>query len=182
VLRKTNELSKVKAELDGEAQAVEREAKAAAETARAQAELELQKVRAVLEQKRLEAEVVIPAEMERMAAAILARGEAAPTVENGKAAVEVLEATASAWRAMGPKAREIYVIQHLDAIIGTVVRQLKVDVGEVSVLDPGDGSGLGSYASAYPQTVAAVLRAIGQTTGVDVPAILAGETGKEVAR
>lgn len=182
VLRKTNELAKVKAELDGEAEGVEREAKAAAETARSLAELELQKVRAVLQQKRLEAEVVIPAEMERMAAAILARGEAAPTIENGKAAVEVLEATANAWRAMGPHAREIYVIQHLEAIIGTVVRQLEVNVGDVSVLDRGDGSGLASYASSYPQTVAAVLRAIGQTTGVDVPAILAGKHEPEVAR
>jgi flotillin len=182
VLRRTNELAKVKAELDGAAQAIEREAKAAAETARATAELELQRVRAVLEQKRLEVEVVIPAEVQRLAVGILARGEAAPTIENGKAAVEVLEATAAAWRAMGTHAREIYVIQHLEAIIGTVVSQLNVTVGEVSVLDRGDGSGLAGYAAAYPQTVAAVLRAIGQTTGVDVPAILAGKPGTEVAR
>jgi flotillin len=83
---------------------------------------------------------------------------------------------------MGPHAREIFVIQHLEDIIGTVVRQLQVNVGDVSVLDRGDGSGLASYASVYPQTVAAVLRAIGQTTGVDVPEILAGKRDSEVVR
>jgi len=175
ILKKRNELEKVKAELDGEASAVEAEAKAAAKTARAQAEQALQKVRAELEQKRLQADVVIPAEMKRQAEAIIAKGDAAPTAENGKAVVTVLEATTEAWKAMGPQAKEIYVIQHLEDIIDTVVGNLRrIEVGEVNVLDSGDGSGLSSYAAAYPQTIAAVLRALRESTGVDVPAILEG--------
>ena len=107
------------------------------------------------------------------AEAIVAKGEAAPTAEEGKAVAEVLAATAAAWRKMGPQAREIYVIQHLEQIVGTIVSHLrKIDVEEVNILDPGDGSGLASYAASYPQTIAAVLRALAETTGVDVPALL----------
>ncbi len=176
ILQQQNELRRVRAELEGQAQSVEREAEAAAKTARAEAEKELQTLRATLEQKRLQADVVIPAEMQQKAQAILAVGQAAPTAENGAAAVHVLQLMSDAWKAMGPQAREIYVIQHLDEIVGTVVKSLEdVTVSEVNVLDPGDGSGLASYAATYPQMVAAVMRALGETTGVDVPAILGGE-------
>ena len=181
ILSKQNELRRVQAELEGEAQAVEREATAAAQTARAEAEKALQTLRATLEQKRLQAEVVIPAEVQRQARAVLAIGEAAPTAENGAAAVQVLELMGEAWKAMGPQAKEIYVIQHLEEIVGTVVSQLQgVGVDEVTVLDQGDGSGMASYAATYPKMVAAVLAALGESTGVDVPRILNGQM--EVSR
>jgi flotillin len=176
IQQKQNELRALKARLDGEAQAVEREAEAAAKTARAQAERQLQEVRAQVEQRRLQAEIVIPAEFERRAQEIIAKGAAAPTVENGVAAAEILRAMSDAWRAMGPQARELYVIQHLEDIIGTVVRSLEnVQVDEVNVLDQGDGSALAGYAATYPKMIAAVMSALRDTTGVDVPAILSGE-------
>jgi len=181
ILQKRNELAKVRAELDGEAQSVEREATAAANTARAQAEQELQRIRSKLEERRLQADVVIPAETRREAELIRAKGDAAPTAENGRALIEVLEATTAAWNAMGDNAREIYVIQHLDEIISTVVDNMdEIEIGEVNVLDRGDGSALAAYAAAYPQTIAAVLRALRETVGIDIPAILA-EDGRSQA-
>ncbi|MFK7991038.1 MAG: flotillin family protein [Sandaracinaceae bacterium] len=173
---KQNELRRIQAELDGNSQAVEREADAAAKTARAEAERELQEIRSELERLRLEAEVVIPADFQRRAREIGALGAAAPTRENGAAAVAVLEMMSAAWKDMGPQAREIYVIQHLEEIVGTVVSQLdKVEIDEVNVLDQGDGEGLSSYAATYPKMVAQVMSALAETTGVDVPKILAGE-------
>jgi flotillin len=173
---KQNELRQVKAQLDGEAQAVEREAEAAAKTARAMAERELQGFRSTLEQRRLMAEVVIPAEFQRQAQAILAKGYAAPTVENGAAQVEVLRAMSEAWASMGAQARELYVVQHLEQIVGAVVTNVEgIDVREVNIIDQGDGSALASYAAAYPKMVASVMSALKESTGVDVPAILAGE-------
>jgi flotillin len=183
ILEKRNELRQVMAELDGEAQAVEREAEAAAKTARAQAEQELQGLRSELEKVRLQADVVIPAETRREAQQLLAVGEAAPTAENGAAQVEVLRMMSEAWTAMGDKAKEIYVIQHLEEIVDTVVKNLSdVQVEEVHVLDRGDGKGLSSYAATYPQMVAAVLAALKDSTGVDVPAILNPEHATNGAR
>jgi flotillin len=178
ILTKQNELRQVKAQLEGEAQAVEREAEAAAKTARAMAERELQGIRAQLEQRRLMADVIIPAEVQRQAQQILAKGAAAPTVENGIAAAEVLDVMSEAWTSMGPQAKELYVIQHLEQIVGTVVASLEnVNVKEVNVLDQGDGSALASYAATYPKMVASVMTALKDTTGVDVPAILANQKG-----
>ncbi|MEZ4339544.1 MAG: SPFH domain-containing protein [Sandaracinaceae bacterium] len=177
VQQKQNELRQVKAELEGEAAAVEREAEAAAKTARAEAEKELQEIRAKLENLRLQAEVVIPAEFDREAKAIEAIGRAAPTKENGEAAVEVLRLMSDAWKQMGPQAREIYVIQHLEELVGTVVDQLdNIEIDEVHVLDHGDGQGLSSYAATYPKMVAEVMKALKETTGVDVPGILGGDS------
>lgn len=176
VVSKKNELRRVKAELEGQAQSVEREAEAAAKTARAQAELQLQTLRAQLEQKRLTADVVIPAQAQKLAKEYLAVGQAAPTAENGAAAVKVLELMGDAWRSMGDQAKEIYVIQHLEEIIGTVVDQLgDIEVDEVNVLDQGDGQGLANYAATYPQMVASVMKSLSESTGVDVPAILSGK-------
>ena len=64
----------------------------------------------------------------------------------------------------------------LEEIVGTVVQNVEgVDIEEVHVLDQGDGAGLSSYAATYPKMVASVMSALRETTGVDVPAILAGE-------
>lgn len=178
IQKRQNELRRVQADLEGKAQSVEREAEAAAKTARANAELELQQIRADLEKLRLQAEVVIPAEFNRQAKAIEAVGRAAPTKENGEAAVQVLQMMSDAWKDMGPQAREIYVIQHLEEIVGTVVSQLdSIEVDEVHVLDHGDGQGLSSYAATYPKMVAEVMKALKETTGVDVPGILSGDGG-----
>lgn len=179
IQRKQNELRQVKAQLEGDAQAVEREAEAAAKTARAMAEKELQGYRAALEQRRLTAEVVIPAQIQQQAQSILAKGQAAPTIENGAAQVEVLRALSEAWSSMGSDAREIYVIQHLEQIVGAVVTNVEgIEVGEVNVLDQGDGSALASYAATYPKMVASVMRSLKDSTGVDVTGILAAASKK----
>jgi flotillin len=176
ILMKRNNLQQMKSELDGAALAIEREAEAAARTARASAEQELQSVRGELEQTRLMADVIIPAEVRRAAEAILAKGAAAPTIEHGAAIAEVLSLTSEAWKTMGDKAKEIYVIQHLEEILSAVIDNVdKIKVREVNVLDRGDGAGIASYAASFPHTVAAVLSALRETTGIDVPAILAGE-------
>ncbi|MCS6800012.1 MAG: SPFH domain-containing protein [Myxococcota bacterium] len=183
ILQKRNELRRIQAELEGQAQAVEREAEAAARTARAQAEQQLQALRAELERLRLQADVVIPAEIEREAAELRAVGEAAPTQQNGAAAVAALRMMVDAWKAMGPRAKQVYVIQHLEQIVGTLVAALRhVRVGEVHVVDRGDGSALAGYVATYPQMIAAVLRAFGQATGIDVPAALAEGAAVEAHR
>lgn len=182
ILKKQNELRQIKAQLDGQAAGIEREAEAASKTARALAEQQLQAIRAQLEQRRLTADVVIPADLQRQAQQILAKGAAAPTVENGLAVAEVLKLMSDAWSSMGPQAKELYVIQHLEQIVGTVVASLEnVEVKEVNVLDHGDGSALASYAASYPKMVAAVMTSVREITGVDVPGILGGSLPASVS-
>lgn len=173
IAKKRNQLTQITAELDGEARAIEEEANMAAQTARAEAELGLQRIRQELESLRLAAEVTIPSEFAKTAAELTAKADAAPTIENGEAAVKVLDATAQAWKRMGPRAKELFVIQNLEQIVGTIIEKTNdIEVREVTLLDRGDGTSLASYAAAFPQTVAAILDSLHATTGIDIQQIV----------
>ena len=113
-------------------------------------------------------------------AELKAKADAAPTVENGEAAVKVLDATAQAWKRMGPKAKELFVIQNLEEIVGTIIQKTNdIEVREVTLLDRGDGTSLASYAAAFPQTVAAILDSLNATTGIDIQQIVGVPLGAE---
>jgi flotillin len=141
------------------------------------AERDLQGLRSQLEQRRLQVEVVIPAEFQRQAQTIIERGLAAQTIENGAAQVEVLKAMSDAWATMGTQARELYVIQHLDQIVGAVVNSMEdVQLNQVHVIDQGDGEALAGYAASYPKMVGAVMKSLRDSTGIDVTALLSGQS------
>ena len=117
--------------------------RSAAETARSSAEQELQKLRSELEKTRLQCDVVLPAEAARQAAQARARGEAAPLVENGKAAAAALKAVATEWKAAGQGGREVYLLQQLRASSRprwTACAQTQL--GELQIVDGGRRPGL----------------------------------------
>ena len=146
------------------------------------AEQKLQAVRKTLEETRLQAEAVLPAQAAQQAAAFAARGEAATIEENGKALAEVLKLLTAAWVSAGPEAKDIFLIHNLEQILRTVVERVKaMEVGETNLLDNGDGSALSTYVASYPAAVRSVLAEVSRTTGVDVVALLA-PVRAEVAR
>lgn len=175
IAQKKNELRQIQAELNGTAQSEIEKAKAAGEQARAEAELELQKIRGQLETLRLEADVTIPAETARIVQEINAAGDAAPIAANGEAMAASLELVSQAWRESGGKAMEMFVLQNLDTLFAEVTQAAqRISVDEVNLMDSGDGKMLAAYASAYPAAVAALLREVSSTIGVDIPALIAG--------
>ncbi len=177
IARKTNELRQIVAELDGQANAEMEKAEAAALQARAEAEIELQQIRGELEGLRLQAEVTIPAEIERMVRELFAAGQAAPIAADGEAMSKALAEVTSAWRDSGGKAMDMFVLQHLDGIFADVASAARrVKVGEVNLIDSGDGATMGAYASAYPQMVAALLEQVTRTLGVDIGRVIAGDS------
>jgi len=177
VQRKQNELRQIKAEVDAEANAELNRAEAAGQQAKAEAELELQKVRGELEQIRLQADVTIPAEVEAQIRELLAAGAAAPIAADGDAMSQSLAEVAAAWRDSGGRAMDMFVLQHLDAIFGDVANAAKrIKIGEVNLVDGGDGKTLPAYAAAYPATMSALLEQVTKTLGVDVAKVITGTT------
>lgn len=175
VQKKGNELRQIVAELDAEAKSEEERAKAAAEEARAHAEQELQRIRGELEQLRLEADVTIPAQASRKVRELQAAGEAAKIAADGEAQAQALAAIADAWAATKGHAMDMYVLQHLDDIFGQITRAAgRLDVGEVNLVDSGDGSTLPAYMAAYPATVGALLEQVSKTLGVDIMRVMRG--------
>jgi flotillin len=176
VQRKQNELRQIRAELDGQARAEEEKALAAGLQARAEAELQLQQIRGELEQLRLEAEVTIPAEIEQQVRELIAAGQAGSIAADGEAMAGALAIVAEAWRESGGKAMDMFVLQNLDGIFAEVARAArKIKVGQVNLLDGGDGHTVAAYAAAYPATVNALFKEITATLGIDVSRVISGQ-------
>jgi flotillin len=174
VAQKRNELRALVGQLEGAAQAVEREAVVAAEQARAEAEQELQSLRRELETKRLQCEVVLPAEAARQGAELLAQGAAAQQREQGLATAETTRAMSHALATAGADAREMFVLSQLDTLVAQVAQKVQgITVAEVQVIDGGDGRALPALAASFPAVVGSVFGALKDLTGVDVQAMLA---------
>ena len=180
IVQRKNQLRQLVGQLEGNAQAIEREAVAAAEQARAEAEQELQSLRKELEQRRLFAEVVLPADAQRQAALLLAEGDAALRREQGAAAAEAMEVLALALAAAGPQARELFVLSQLDQLVGQVAAKVNgLSVREIHVIDNGDGRALPTVAASYPAIVTEVLSTLKDLTGVDIRTMLAQPAATE---
>ena len=178
IVQKRNEMRRIAAELEGEAKSAEERAEQAGLAARATAEQALQAVRGDLEAVRLQAEVVVPSDINREAAALMAAGEASPIAENGRASAESLRLVADAWKLAGPSAPDMFLINKLEEITRIVVDSVgQIQLGPVQLVDNGDGQTFPRFAAAYPQAVATVLRALAETTGVDVTSLLSPPGG-----
>tara|TARA_B100000609_G_scaffold194639_1_gene187487 strand:- start:11980 stop:13305 length:1326 start_codon:yes stop_codon:yes gene_type:complete len=174
VAKSRNELREFKAELDAKARSEEEKTTAAALEARAIAEQELQTIRTTLEQLRLQADKVIPAEAMKQAREMQAKATAAPIAENGKALAAALNKIAESWSNAGDDARDIFLIQQLEKILAIVVSTVNdMQVGNVHLIDSGDGKAIPNYVRSFPATVEAILESLAKTTGIDVTGILA---------
>lgn len=173
VMQATNEFKRIVAELESQARSEEERAEQAGLAARARAEQILQEVRTRLEALRLRADVVLPAEARRRAAEMKSRADAAIIAADGEALAEVLRMLTEVWISAGDDAKDIFLIQQLEATLHRVVDRVKaIDIGEVTLLDRGDGRALAEHVASLPATVAAVFNELRHTTGIDVTTIL----------
>lgn len=182
IIQKRNDLRRLRADLEAKARSEDEKAAAAAEQARAESEKELQEIRTGLEELRLQADVVLPAQAEQVAQALRARGAAASIEANGKAMAAVLQMMTDAWLKAGPDAKDIFLIQQLEEVLKTVVDQVNsLSIREITVLDDGSGDALPRHVASYPAMVRQVLEELEASTGVDVTGILSGSrTAPEV--
>lgn len=173
IVEESNDLARFRAELEAQARSEEEKTIAAGLEARAVAEQSLQGIRGELEQLRLEADVVIPADKQRAGRELHAAGDAAIKAETGRAQGEALQALYGAWKRAGTDANEIFLIQQIDLILADVARATDgLEVERVNLIDGGDGRTLSRYVGAYPAVIAEILGRIKDTVGIDVAAIL----------
>jgi len=142
-----------------------------------------QQVRTELEKLRLQADVVIPAEANKVARELIAAGEAAEIAEKGRAMAEVLRMTADAWKDAGENASDIFVLQRLDVIMKRVSEAAQqVSVREVALIDGGSGETLPNYVSSFPKIVASLFNEMRDTVGLDIGGALKGRTDGEESK
>jgi flotillin len=183
IAQRRNEVRTLTADLEAQVRSMEERGQAAAMGAQATAMQALEGVRRELEAIRLQADVVVPAEVTREAAALDAAGSAATIAEDGRASAESLRFVAESWKKAGPSAQDMFLINKIEEITSIVVDGVrKIELGPVHLIDNGDGQALPRFAAAYPSAVASVLRSLAATTGVDITAMLAEKSDGRVAK
>ncbi|HEX4516100.1 MAG TPA: SPFH domain-containing protein [Polyangiaceae bacterium] len=142
----------------------ESQGQVSAEVQKTRAEIERQKARVLQVQRKLDAEVVQPAEAQRKAAEENARGSAQRIIEQGKAQAASLHALIEQYKRSGASAREVLVVQKLLPLAHHISGATqKVAVRKLTVLPKGE-EGEGDFAK-KAINVTEQLRA---ATGIDI--------------
>jgi flotillin len=171
VIEKENALEVERANL----QAAENEARersgVAGVIARVEREVELEAKRAELNERRHEADTVIPARARNEAARLEAQGRAAKILEEGKATADAVKLMREEWD--DGKTHELFMIRMfpdlVDKVTRVVAENLRVD--KVTILDGGgDGSGedLPAYVRNLTSSAVVMMEQMKNATGVDL--------------
>jgi len=174
-----NKLRVRRAELDREAQIVERTAQVKAQEAEVEAQKALESRRVEREQLRLQADVVAPANAEREAAKVRAEGEAAPILERGRASAEALRMLYEQVKQGGDNAFAVLLAEKLPQLLETSVAAVQgVDIDRVVVLDGGGGEGVSNAVNQRVHGALGTMEAISSAVGVDIQEVLQGAARK----
>jgi flotillin len=170
IAEETNRLRVRRAELEGAALASESEAQVAGEKARIKAQQDMQAQRIILEQKRVEADIVIPAQADKQAAELRAKGVAASITENGTANLNVLQRMIELYGKAGSDAERIFILNMLPELIKELAGSVeKIKIDKMSVIDSGRaGSGVASAAAQFPEAIIKLTEQIETATGVNI--------------
>ena len=118
-----------------EAMIAEEVGRVTAAIAKAEAELKVQQARLEQVRLKLEADVVAPARADMEKRQAEARGKAAKIVEDGRATAAVLTQMIETWKAAGPNARDIFLMQKLQTVMSSLVETIQsVKVDRVAYL------------------------------------------------
>ena len=155
----------VDASTKGPALIAEQESLVKSAMAKAEAEIEMQKARVDQTRLRLEADVVQPAIAEQKKAIQEAKAGAAKIIEDGAATAAALREVHDAWARAGANARDIFLLQKLDAVMKTVVSTIDhVKVERITMVGGESGIDAAGLVAANEKIKAAL--------GVDLPQIV----------
>lgn len=144
----------------------EENATVAAAVAQARAEIEVQTARVEQVRRKLDADVVKPAVAYCEASEARARADATPIVEDGRARADALKSMAESWRHAGDSARDVFLLQKLQDVVGILTKTIaETTVENITMIDAGaptvGGDGL-------PLKALSTLEQVKQIFGVDV--------------
>ncbi len=174
-----NALRVRKAELDREAQIVERTALVKAQESEVEAQKALETRRVEREKLRLQADVVEPANASRTAAKLQAEGDAAPILERGRASAEALRMLYDQVKQGGDEAFAVLLAEKLPQLLETSVAAVEgVDIDRVVVLDGGGGAGVSNAVNQRVHGALGTVEAISAAVGMDIQEVLQGAAKK----
>jgi len=168
-----NDLRVKKAELEKTAIVREKDAEVAGQKAQVQYEQEMEQERIILQQKRLMADVIEPANARKQAMELEAKGAAASILENGQAQLTVLREMITTYKSAQGEGEKIFMLNMLPGLVSQLVQTVgKVNIDRVSVIDSGThngaGHGLGRFINQMPAAVISLAEQIETATGINI--------------
>jgi flotillin len=165
------------AQTRGTAMVAEQVGQVESEIARTEAAIEAAEATVEQTRRRLDADVIEPASANMEAGIAEAKGDAARIIEDGRATVQVLEEMIAVWKEAGDNARDIFLMQKLNAIMGHMadtVGAIKVDKLTMLPEDKGGGANTARNAVRLVEELKGAL-------GVDLPKLLEDYAGSSKA-
>ncbi|HUS28960.1 MAG TPA: SPFH domain-containing protein [Kofleriaceae bacterium] len=136
--------------------------------AKASAEVDVQKARLAQVRFQLIADKVKPAEARKAQMVLQAKGVASKIVEEGKASASAIRSLAETWAKAGDSARQIFVAQKLQGLIGTMMSTVgEMPIDKITVID----KDLAANGSNFAVKAAVTAEQIKQMLGVDLAGI-----------
>jgi flotillin len=170
------------AELGREAETTERVAKISALQAETEAKTLMEAQRVEMEKTRLLADVVQPAEAQRVAAEAEAKALAAPIFEQGKAQAEVLRMLYAEITKAGDTGLQVFLAEKLPQMLGVTVDAMKgVEIQRLTVVDSGGGQGVANAATQKVNASIAAMEQVAGALGLDLDRFVKRIGGQEGA-
>jgi flotillin len=182
IVRKENALAVERANLQSEANQAEQRASVARDIARVQEEITLQSKRTERNEKRHQADTIIPAKAEREARMLEAQGKAARILEEGKATAEAIELMKAQWD--NGETQELFMIRMLPELLDKVTRVVadNLRVEKLTILDGGNGEGMPTYVKNIANSAVVLLEQLKNTTGIDIEKMAAGRDEPDIPK
>ena len=155
------------AKSNAKAMKAEAEGQVRSEIARTEAAIKAAEAMVEQTRRRLEADVIAPAEANMEAGIADAQGNAARILEDGRATVAVLQEMIGVWKQAGPNARDIFLMQKMDKVMESLVATIgNVKVDRVTMLPKTDG------ADSTSMKAVRLVEELKAAVGVDIPQLL----------
>jgi len=168
VARKENERRIVEAKTKREAVIAEVRGQVLAQVAEAKAQLKAWDARIEQVRRKLEADVVAPADAKRQQGEAQAKAQAAGVVAQGRASASAVTALAEAYKSSGVRGRDALLLQKLVPVFEQLTGTLKdIKVDRLVVLGGGNG---GSGSASAGAAIIAANEQVRAATGVDLVA------------
>jgi flotillin len=170
-----NKLRVRQAELNREAETAERTAAVQAQKAEVVVQQALEQERIELQKKRLQADIVEPAEAERKRAESMAAAAAAPIRESGRAQAEVLELLYAQIARGGSDGMRVFMAEKLREMLPVVVQTAKdIDVERLVIVDGGDGNGISAAANQRANAAYTLMEGLASRFGLNIDSVMQG--------
>src|SRR5262249_7971889 len=149
VARKENERRIVEARTQREALIAEARGQVTAQVAEAKAQLLAWDARIEQIRRKLEADVVAPAEADRQRRQAEAKAQAASVLAHGKAGADALASLADAYKSSGTSARDALLLQKLVPLFESLTSTMKeIRIDRLTVLGQTNGNGTNALGQA----------------------------------